>query len=269
MVLSEKYKKSIFICVFILSGLGFCLAQEQDIIRQHLDSIANPPIDRKQELIFDSEHLEIGEFPDSLCPKLEFHYRNSGNEPIVITRIVGSCSCLTIHCDNRRLQPDDDGIIQVTYNAKGHIGKMRHNLFVYTDCSVLHPAVKLQLSGNVVSSGQYSEYPIRMGSLKVKRQSVNFGPITRSAHRIERIACINSGTDTLALRALFPSYEWLQVYTEPQALPPGTEGDLILVIDGAKTPPTMQGMQTLKVWLEGVKARGVACALYITMTLND
>lgn len=264
MVLGIKHS----VCLILLLSAGLCQAQEQDKRLQHLDSIANPIVLR-QELTFDSEHIDKGEFPDTVSPKFEFSFINDGSEPVLINRIIGSCSCLTIHCDKRTILPDEKGTVGVCYNSLGHVGKMHHQIFVYTNRSASNPAAKLQVSGFVTSTVRYPGYNISMGSLRLKRKSVNFGPVSRSVRRIERIACVNAGTDTLILDASFPVCDWLEVYTEPRALPPGAEGDLVVSADGRKIPDDMHGTTNLKVLLKGVKAKLTERQLDITMTLSD
>ena len=268
MVLNVAYIRLISVFLFLFSCVGVSLAQGQDMILRRLDSIANPSVLR-QDLTFDSESVDAGEFPDTLCPEFTFHYRNTGSTPVVITMITGSCSCLEIRCDRRTLQPDEDGTILARYSALGHIGKMSHRIFVYTNHSNSRPAARLQLGGYVVSTQQYPGFRLRMGSLLVKQQLVDFGQITRSVCRVERILCVNSGTDTLTLGILSPVCDWLEIYTEPRSLPPGAEGDLVVVADGRKIPASMSGKQVFKASLKGIQARFTERRLDIEMTLID
>ena len=265
MVLGVKYS----VCLILLLSAGLCHAQEQDKVLQHLDSIANPIV-FKQDLKFDTEHIDMGEFPDTLCPSFEFSFVNDGKETIIIDKITGSCSCLTVNCDKRTILPEEKGKVSVSYNPRGHVGKMHHQVFVYTNRSASHPASKLQLSGIVTSTIRYPGYNTCMGSLRLKRKSVNFGVVSRSdRNRIERIACVNDGSDTLSVSASFPVCNWLEIYTEPRSLPPGGEGDLVVSLDGDKIPDEMRDVRNFKVFLKGINSKLTDRQLDIIMILSD
>lgn len=268
MVLNIVYMRLASLFIILFSCVRVSLAQEQDMVLHHLDSIANPSV-FYQNLTFDSEISDAGEFPDTLSPEFTFNYRNTGDKPIFITQISGSCSCLEIRCDRRKLMPDEVGTIQVRYNSLGHIGKMSHRILVYTNSSDSRPAALLQVSGCVVSTQQYPGFSLRMGSLLVKRQLVDFGEMTRTMRRVERILCVNSGTDTLTLSILAPVCDWLEIFTEPRSLPPGEEGDLVVVADGQKMPASMSGKYVFKASLKGLQTHLTERQLDIKMILND
>lgn len=49
---------------------------------------------------------------DLVC---EFTYLNDGTAPLVITRIITSCSCLKASFSKRPVQPGQSGVIRITY----------------------------------------------------------------------------------------------------------------------------------------------------------
>ena len=48
----------------------------------------------------------------------ELHYTNEGQQPLVLTRVVTSCSCLKAHFQHRPLKAGDDGVIRIVYEPQ-------------------------------------------------------------------------------------------------------------------------------------------------------
>ena len=48
----------------------------------------------------------------------ELHYTNEGDQPLVLTRVVTSCSCLKAHFQHRPLKAGDEGVIRIVYEPQ-------------------------------------------------------------------------------------------------------------------------------------------------------
>ena len=48
----------------------------------------------------------------------ELHYKNEGDQPLVLTRVVTSCSCLKAHFQHRPLKAGDEGVIRIVYEPQ-------------------------------------------------------------------------------------------------------------------------------------------------------
>ena len=48
----------------------------------------------------------------------ELHYRNEGSVPLVLTRVVTSCSCLKAHFHRRPVAVGDEGVIRIVYEPQ-------------------------------------------------------------------------------------------------------------------------------------------------------
>lgn len=48
----------------------------------------------------------------------ELHYTNTGTTPLVLTRVVTSCSCLKVHFQRRPLPPGEKGVIRIVYQPQ-------------------------------------------------------------------------------------------------------------------------------------------------------
>ena len=48
----------------------------------------------------------------------ELHYTNEGDQPLVLMRVVTSCSCLKAHFQHRPLKAGDEGVIRIVYEPQ-------------------------------------------------------------------------------------------------------------------------------------------------------
>lgn len=48
----------------------------------------------------------------------ELHFTNEGTSPLVLTRVVTSCSCLKAHFQKRPIAPQEEGVIRIVYELK-------------------------------------------------------------------------------------------------------------------------------------------------------
>ena len=66
----------------------------------------------------------------------ELHYKNEGDQPLVLTRVVTSCSCLKAHFQHRPLKAGDEGIIRIVYEPqKSEPGAFSKVIQIYSNSS--------------------------------------------------------------------------------------------------------------------------------------
>ncbi|MGM9741171.1 MAG: DUF1573 domain-containing protein [Candidatus Cryptobacteroides sp.] len=91
-----------------------------------------------------SLRMEEEDAPDTL----QFTVTNIGRENILISRIVPTCSCTTVKCEEKILRPDATSRITAIYNPKGHPGRFVRKIFIYTGNNRL-PAATLIINATV------------------------------------------------------------------------------------------------------------------------
>lgn len=62
-----------------------------------------------------------------------FRFKNTGNAPLVITRVQASCGCTRPEWTKAPVEPGKEGYILVAYNPKGRIGNFRKSITAYTN----------------------------------------------------------------------------------------------------------------------------------------
>ena len=224
---------------FIFSVLTLVLAinaggQTRIIPRDRIESLANPRLSPdSSSLDFEVRHIVAERMNEDDPPSnFTFRFRNISDRTISLERITTTCSCVSAICNRSEVGPDETAEIIVRYNPKGHPGKFERKIFVYTGKGDA-PAAVLKLSVDVDRGADKSSvYPILMGRIRLRRASVMF-PAGRLA--VERIPFVNVSNKEIALRCnemLLP--ECLDFRTEPEAVGPGQEGEMIITFNPTK-----------------------------------
>ena len=65
-----------------------------------------------------------------------FEISNTGNKPLVITRVIASCGCTTPEWPKEPIAPGKTGNIKVTFNPEGRPGPFSKTISVYSNGKV-------------------------------------------------------------------------------------------------------------------------------------
>lgn len=215
------------------------------------DSLAHPPqAEGREAMRFEHMHIETGEIREEATPpSFTYRWTNTGDKPLVITRVETTCGCAAASYDRRPVLPGGEGSVTVTYHPKRHPGYFRRRIFVFTQLSEKLPTAILELTGRVIPAAlPTADYPYAMNALRLKQQEVH---IAGERPQIERIECLNAGKEPLRITAdslLLPPC--IRVECDPQQLAPGATADLIIRFDPSKAPERLPEQQP--VILQGV-----------------
>lgn len=216
--------------------------------REKVESVSNPRLSRDSAaLAFDTRHLVAEPMNEDDAPRtFVYGFTNKGNEPLVIRRLVTSCSCAAAVALKTEIAPGESSQIRVTYNPKGHPGRFERKVFVYTEGEDA-PAAVLRLSVDVSNGADISdEWPVQIGSIRLRRQEVRFSEGVKAA---EKMRFINLSGKALRLScedAFLP--ECLSFRTEPETVADGEEGLIVISYD----PSAPDARETMKVILKGL-----------------
>lgn len=261
----------------ILSALmccpGLLMAQgAHPLTRQEIDSLLNPSLLKGADKLLEFERtvINLGEMTEDDAPvTVKFAFRNTGTQPVVITKIHTDCGCTAAQTDKLQIQPGEKGSISVTYTPKNHPGTIDANTFVYSSLSDKQPLAKLVLLGNVQPGGdEWSRYPYAMGKLRLKQNKVTFRIAAGgNGRQTERILCGNSGTTDLKLSVMnLPRYATFK--TEPEVIKPGQEADIVISIDASKMTGKTKSFKAPLI-LDGVTGRPSDRTLTLEVNLTD
>jgi hypothetical protein len=65
--------------------------------------------------------------------EVAFHFKNSGNKPLVIARVQPSCGCTVAEQPTEPIAPGKEGNIKAVFDSENHTGVNHKTLYVYAN----------------------------------------------------------------------------------------------------------------------------------------
>ncbi len=78
----------------------------------------------------DSTHQELGKVKEGQVVEISWHFKNTGNKPLIITNTSASCGCTVAEKPEAPIEPGKEGIIKAKFDSNGREGIQRKEVFV-------------------------------------------------------------------------------------------------------------------------------------------
>lgn len=187
--------------------------------------------------------------------------QNLGADTLVITQIKTTCGCLRAELPKRVLAPREVVSVALKYYPRGHAGRVRQRVLLYSNRSNEKPSAVLSLEGLVTASQDRSDdYPYQRGALRLRQERVE---LRGKEREIVRIACMNGGSTKL--KPMVDSHflpKGVNVRFEPVELAPKQEGDLVVEY----TPQSAnEGAKSIKLYINGLNVAPRESAIEIVI----
>lgn len=217
-----------FIVVMMLCAVHLLSAQIRIISQDKLLDVAEPKAAENSPLRFVADEVSFGTIDEmSGVWQGSAVLVNAGEETVAITQIKTTCGCLKAELPKRVLAPKERMTVALKYYPRGHAGRVRQRVLLYTNLSSEKPSTVLTLSGLVTASEDRSDdYPYTRGVLRLRQDKVVF---EGSGRQVQRIAFMNGGSTELKLEVdanLLP--KGVSVRFEPATVAPKGQGDIVV-----------------------------------------
>lgn len=94
----------------------------------------------------------------------EFRFTNEGTAPLVLTRVVTTCSCLKVHYPRRPVAPGGEGRIRIVYEPqKSEPGTFNRVIRIHSNAGTAPEVISVH--GNAVDG---ENVKIKGGKIKIK-----------------------------------------------------------------------------------------------------
>ena len=81
----------------------------------------------------DSTHKDFGKISEGQKLEVSYAFRNTGNKPLVISRVQPSCGCTVAEQPNEPVAPGALGMIKASFNSEGRTGANHKTIYVYAN----------------------------------------------------------------------------------------------------------------------------------------
>lgn len=165
---------------------------------------------------------------------------NTGDEPLLITRVQPTCGCTAGDYPREAIAPGDTAAVSLTYNPANRPGEFNKEVWVYTNTTPSRSTVVIR--GNAIPVKETLEryYPIAIGDLRIARDVVPLGEMSRTSFRLGYISGYNAGHDTIEVSTKYEGNEQRKMFLIadclPQRVAPASTVTVTVRLDGMEAP---------------------------------
>ena len=161
---------------------------------------------------------------------------NTGDEPLLITRVQPTCGCTAGDYPREAIVPGDTAAVTLTYNPANRPGEFNKEVYVYTNTTPSRSTVVIR--GNAIPVKETLEryYPIAIGDLRIARDVVPLGEMSRTSFRLGYISGYNAGHDTIEVSTKYEGKMFLIADCLPQRVAPASTVTVTVRLDGMEAP---------------------------------
>jgi len=100
---------------------------------------------------FKSETVDYGEIAKGSDGVRVFEFTNTGDEPLIITKVKSTCGCTVPSKPDGPIAPGESNVIKVKYDTK-RVGPIRKTITVYSNA--VQSTMSLKIKGKILEEGQ-------------------------------------------------------------------------------------------------------------------
>lgn len=93
----------------------------------------------------------------------EFHFKNEGKEPLVLSNVRASCGCTVPSWPKEPVLPGKESVITATYNTQGRVGQFTKTITIESNADGGNKV--LTISGEVIKAEEDKSIPLAQPSL--------------------------------------------------------------------------------------------------------
>ncbi len=180
----------------------------------------------------------------------EMRVVNTGDAPLIISRVQPTCGCTAGDFPRSPIAPGDTAVITLTYNPTNRAGQFEKDVYVYTNAMPARHVVKIRGNAIPTASTLDKQYPVNIGGLRLSRQILPLGEVQRTGFRLGYISGYNSTHDTIVIHSRCDA-SWLRIDAIPDTVAPAGTVTLTMRLDGLDAPEW--GLNTTDVAVEASK----------------
>lgn len=183
---------------------------------------------------FEKKTHDFSKVPEGTMATYEFVFKNTGNEPLIISSVKASCGCTTPQWTKEPILPGKTGSITASYNSKGRPGVFNKSITVNSNAST--PSSVIYIKGVVIPKESvdrvYSEEEKALSpKVDIEKRSYQAGKIEKSQAVAIKVNVSNKGKSDLSISGIKSNCNCvtLDERASIKTIAPGKDGTLNLI----------------------------------------
>lgn len=200
-------------------------------------------------LEFEETTFDFGEIKEGQAAVHTFHFKNTGNQTLLISRVKASCGCTTPYWTKEPVAPGESGMIKASYNSRNRPGHFNKSITVQANTD--QGTYRLYIKGKVIREAGLSQKKPSASDLKnsprihIEEPELKAGLIEKGQKVSLFLSLENKGKQLLRLNHLSSACNCVKFSDYPPAgIAPGETKELELIYQ-----PRHSGKHTETVFL--------------------
>lgn len=183
---------------------------------------------------FEKTTHDFGDIDKGSIASYEFEFTNTGNQPIVISKVQPSCGCTVSSFTRKPVKPGEKGKVKATFNSnKGGDGSFNKSVKVYSnakeDMELLFIKGKVKSHRTVPKVSNNNTLKGKLNpKLTLDKAKFDYGKVENRSAVSERFVIKNSGKSTLNIQGFASMCQCIRYDITTTKIRPGSAAILTL-----------------------------------------
>ena len=186
------------------------------------------------KISFDKKVQELGHVLWRNPTPITYHFTNTGNKPLVISKVYSSCGCTSVDWTKTPVPAGGKGMITATFDAEA-LGHFYKEIGIY--CNASDEPIYVEFNGEVTSDAKdyMFTHPVAFDAIRLDKDELEFGNVNKGDKPQLTLLVANSSN-----KAYHPVLMHLPPYLSAEAVPDtlgrGKNGVIKVTLDTEKLP---------------------------------
>ena len=183
---------------------------------------------------FEKETHDFGKIKeDGGKVEYKFVFTNTGNSPLIITKVKASCGCTSPTWTEKPVMPGQKGFVKAVFDPVRRPGNFNKSISVESNSEKGRNI--LRITGEVLPRAKtiVDYYPKTMGELRLETNHMAFVRVYSTEIKIDTLKIVNTSESNMKI-TLDNVPDYLKLTPVPAVLKPGQKGYLLGVYNGKK-----------------------------------
>ncbi|MEN8122602.1 MAG: DUF1573 domain-containing protein [Bacteroidota bacterium] len=184
----------------------------------------------------------------------KFKFKNTGKQPVIITRVQSSCGCTTPEWTRSPVKPGAIGFVSTQFDPRNRPGSFNKHVLVYNTAT--KEPVKLIVKGEVIPKQKTLAdlYRFQMGNIRMKTNHVAFAKLNNQQVKKQSVEIVNDSDKDITISFdpnRMPSH--IKAEVVPNKLKAKQKGKFIITYDASKKNSWGYVIDRLNILINGTK----------------
>ncbi len=184
----------------------------------------------------------------------KFKFKNSGDQPVIITRVQASCGCTTPDWTRSPVVPGTTGFVSTGFDPINRAGAINKHVLVYNTAT--KEPIKLMIKGEVVPKQKTVAdlFRFKMDKIRMKTNHVAFAKLKSNTTKKQTVEIINDSDEDITISfdpKRMPAH--IKAEAVPGKLKANQKGKLLITYNASKKNSWGYVIDRLGILLNGNK----------------